>query len=97
MTKAFTPSAPTVTLSVTTTSSGASGISSELPTLELNNAGASTAFVRWGVGAQTATTADYPILPGHCKLVNTGVATHVAAITATGTTTLYCTPGVGDV
>ncbi len=95
---AFTPANVTVSVSASGTSAVASGtVSAELPTLEINNAGTATAFVRWGVGPPTAVVTDYPILPGHCKRVNKGTATNIAAITAGASTLLYFTPGAGNV
>lgn len=93
--QAFTP-ASTVTLSASTTSATAGGLRADNPTMEINNAGLVPVFVRWGTGAQTAVVTDYPVLPGHCKLVNKGTATDVAVITGSGTATVYFTAGAGN-
>lgn len=93
----FTP-ATTVSASATTSSAAGSGtLNAANTTMEINNAGTVTVFVRWGTGAQTATTSDYPVQAGHCKLVNKGQATNVAAITASGSATVYFTDGNGDI
>lgn len=86
-----------VTLSATTTSAGAA-----LPspngslvgaTLLITNAGTETAFVRMGVGAQTALTSDLPIRAASSLMVPRGQATHVAAIVGTTSATVFVTVG----
>ena len=86
-----------VTLAATTTSAGAA-----LPTptgtlnasaLFITNAGAEAAFVRIGVGAQTALTSDLPIRAGSSMLIPRGRATHVAAIVATTGATVFVSLG----
>lgn len=59
------------------------------------NAGTGTAFLRFGKGATTATVTDMPILSGATETFTKGDSTTVAAITATGTATLYFTNGEG--
>ncbi len=93
---AFTP-AQTISLTASAASSGASFVSGGNPTMEINNAGTVPVFIRFGVGAQTAVATDYPVLPGHCKLVNKANATHVAAICPAGSAVVYFTDGSGDV
>jgi len=64
--------------------------------LEIQNPGDAIAFVRWGSGTPTAVVTDYPVLPGQSKIVTVDQpTTGVAAITASGTATLYVTYGVG--
>ena len=61
------------------------------------NAGPNTAFIRWGVGAQTALTTDMPVLAGTVELFTKSEDTDtVAAICASAqTATLYVTCGEG--
>lgn len=61
------------------------------------NAGTETAFIAWGQGsAATATTSSLPVLGGVTEIfeVPAGV-THLSAIAAANTTTIYATPGQG--
>ena len=91
---AFAPG-PTVSVSCSTTSaSGTIGIGST--SMRLANIGSAPIFVRWGTGTQTAVTTDFPVLPNTAILVSkpADVVT-VAAITASGTGTLYITTGEG--
>lgn len=85
-------SATTSSSSVTLTEPGITGCSA----LHVYNSGTGAVFVRWGVGAQTATTADMPIPPGGTRIFNKDVADTVAAITASGTATVYVMPGQGS-
>lgn len=81
-----------------TTSTAEITISGSPQQLVLTNTGTVVCFVRWGVGTQTAVaTTDLPILPGSASVVSCpGSTTNVAAITASGSTTLYVTPGNGE-
>lgn len=90
----FTPIS-TVSISAGGTS-GAVAIDPSATTLELNNTGTDIVFVRWATVSPTAVVTDYPVLPGHCKVVhcNTGNA-FLAAITGGGTSLLYVTSGHG--
>lgn len=58
------------------------------------NSGASTVFIKEGDGTVTATTSDLPIPAGAVEVLSFG-STYIAAITATGTCTIYFTPGDG--
>ena len=94
----FTPS-QTQSISVTSSSGSATFTAAGINTTQLRiaNTGLKTAFVTWGVGAQTATTSMMPILPNTIELFNKGVADTVAAICAgSDTTTLYVTAGEGS-
>lgn len=97
----FSPLGPTVSIAVTTTSGSAllgvpdtkAGCSIRVASA----AGGQIAFIRFGSGAPTAVATDMPILPGTVEIFTVGPAiTHVAAITATATATLYFTPGQGE-
>lgn len=88
------PSA-TITLAVSATSASATIFAGD-EQVEVNNATASTVFCRWGVGAQTATAADYPVLAGHCKTLTIGSGNNTfAAICPGGAGAFYVTPGEG--
>lgn len=106
----FTPVGATVTVSATTSSSdealpatavGSSttnaGTIGGADVLRFYNAGTAIAFVRWGVGAQTAVTTDMPVAPGTIEVFSKAYeADTVAAITAAGTATVYVTAGRGQ-
>lgn len=67
------------------------------PNIRIYNAGPNAAFVRWGVGAQTASiTADVPIAAGMTESFFKGQADTFSAICAASqTATVYLTPGLG--
>ncbi len=94
--------AATVNLSATTSSSRvqvltASYGSSSEPVVRLYNAGSVVVFVAFGDSTVTAsTTANMPIAPGSVEAFTVSpTQTHVAGITASGSATLYATPGAG--
>lgn len=99
----FTPLSPTANLSVSTSSSRVA--KTALPTnsggatheLRLVNTGSVVVFVEFGDSAVTAAVATgMPILPGTVESFQLNAAqTHIAAITASGTATLYATTGLG--
>lgn len=66
--------------------------------MRIVNAGPNTAFIRFGVGAQTAVAGDMPILAGAIELfTKAGDVDTVAAICAsTQTATVYVTCGEGS-
>jgi hypothetical protein len=65
------------------------------PEVYIFNDGAVTAFVRWGVGAQTATSADYPIPANAVRVLYKHNADTVAALTASGTSNVRVITGFG--
>lgn len=87
----------TVTLAVTTTTGAVALGAGVGSVVEVQNTGTSLMFVKIGRSTVTATTADYPVQPGHSKMVTRApnVDTHIAAITGTSTATLYATVGEG--
>ena len=91
------PLMPFATATLTATTSSSSGaIPPRAETLEIQNAGDAVVFVRWGLGAQTAVTSDYPVLPGQSKVVTCGTGNDtVAVIAASGSNTVYVTGGEG--
>lgn len=106
----FRPSQGTTkTLSVTSTSASVTLDSKDVSSASSNagtigghsvmrvyNAGTQVAFARWGTGAQTATTADMPLIPGVVELFSKAWADDTfAAITSTSTATVYVTCGEG--
>lgn len=61
----------------------------------LYNAVTTTAFLRFGTGPLVATTADMPLPPGAVEIQTVPPGSVMAAITATGTATVYATAGEG--
>lgn len=86
----------TATLSATSTSASVS-VSTESGRVEVQNGGASVVFIRIGTGTQTAVTTDYPVLPGHSKVISKPYgADTLAGICLSGqSSTLYVTSGAG--
>ena len=65
-------------------------------TVRIHNGGSVTAFIQFGNSAAVeATTSHMPIPPNGVEVFSVGDATHVAAVTASGTTTVYLTTGYG--
>lgn len=93
----FTPFSPSATVSLATTNStGNVALSGVGSTLEIQNAGAVTVFVKLGAAGATAAITDYPVLGGMSKVVGIGDSiTTAAAITGTGTATVYFSRGEG--
>ena len=72
-------------------------IAGNSPNVRIYNAGPNAAFVRWGVGAQTAVATDMPIAAGEIEVFYKGQADTFAAIcAATETAKVYFTPGTGE-
>lgn len=97
---AFTPTGATVAVSATTVTSNAAlsaGNTTNGFDLRVHNAGSALAFVAFGASsAITATTASMPVPAGAVEVFSCGSQiTHMAAITASGTATVYATPGQG--
>lgn len=101
--KPFTP-VDDATASIAATTSSANAALKQQPTggcqLRLYNAGASTVFWALGNAAVAAALTDIPLPSGAIEVVTlangtSGPATHIAAITQTGTATLYATTGQG--
>ncbi len=88
----------TVNLAVTTSTGSVAltGVGSG-GTVRLLNTGTTIMFVNFGTSAVTATTAaGMPLQPGIPEAFAVGSSiTHVAAITASGSGTLYATTGLG--
>lgn len=95
MTKVFEPNAST-SLAVSTTSAEVTTLTATDNIVRLYNATSVTVFVRWGTTAQTAVTTDMAIAPGTVEVFSKNNATRLAAITASGSGTLYITTGIGE-
>jgi len=97
--RAFKPAVGgTVSLAVTTTSASVAMllVPDSEHQVRLYNAGSATVFVNRGGSGVTATTSNMPLPAGAVEVLTyTGSATHLAAITASGTATLYATVGEG--
>jgi hypothetical protein len=84
----------TATLSASTSSSN-TAFASNGPTALICNSGSVTAFINFGNASVTAATSGAPILAGGCQAFNVGGSGYIAAITGTGSATLYATTGTG--
>lgn len=91
----FTP-AGTATLAVTSTT-GSVILSGAGSSVEVQNTGLVMMFIKLGSSTVTAATTDYPVPAGQSKVIgrNPNTDLYIAAITASGTTTLYATTGEG--
>lgn len=95
----FRASGPTLSISATTTSAGSTwsqAVASNSPVVRIVNSGTPVVFVRTGKGSQTATATDVAIAPGGTAFLFKNNDDGIAAICATGTATVYATPGYGD-
>jgi hypothetical protein len=98
MANAFKPTRPSVSISATTTSARAAlnrdNVSGQV---RIYNAGTATAFVTFGDSSVTALATDMPVPSGMVEVVSVeaGSGLHAAAITASGTATVYFTMGSG--
>jgi hypothetical protein len=89
-------SATTTSASTTFTAGTPAGTNTVQATdLMIYNSGAVPGFCRWGVGAQTAVTADVPIPPGTVQVFFKGTSDTVACVLGSGTATIYVMPGNG--
>jgi len=89
----FTPGSST-SISATNSSSSAS-LNANNNIVLLQNDGGVTVFFKFGLGSATATTSDTPLLANAIATFSKGVNDTIAAITASGTTTLRITNGEG--
>jgi len=93
---AFRASGSTVTLAATATS-GRVAIQTAQTSSNVriyNSSTTATVFVQCGNATVVATTtAGMPVAPGTVEIIN--CSTHLAGITASGTASLYLTPGSG--
>lgn len=85
----------TVSISASTSSANTTVSNTSANQLVITNSGTALVFVN--VGSATATTSDLPILPGAAIVISRQQEdVTVSAITASGTTTVYITPGYGE-
>jgi streptogramin lyase len=93
----FNPAYGTGATVAPTASSASSTINSNTPAVVVTNLSDTIiSYVRIGQGAQTATTADYPVLPGtQVSLSKARDDNTVAYITASGTGSLHIITGRG--
>jgi hypothetical protein len=91
---AFRRAGATIAISATTTTA-ASAITAEATNVRVTNMGSVATHVAFGNATLSATTADLVIGPNESTVLFKGNASYVAARTATGTATLYVTPGEG--
>lgn len=89
----LTPVGVTQSISATTASSSITLNASPGNTVLIQNTGSNTAYIK---GGATATTADLPLQPGWAILLNYPPGQVVSAITASSTTTLLVTKGLGN-
>jgi hypothetical protein len=92
----FQPGGPTVTLAVTATTAKVQvQPSGNNKSIRVFNSGTVPVFIACGDSAITATTAaGMPIAPGTVEIIGCTV-THIAGIAASGTASVYLTPGNG--
>jgi hypothetical protein len=88
----FRANGATATLSATTTSSSAA-ILADATSVRVVNLGTVATHLAFGGSAVAATTADLVLGPNESATLFKGAAAYVAARTATGTATVYVTPG----
>lgn len=86
------------TISATNSSSSVTVSANSGNNIVVRNLGTATVFIRWGYGAQTAVTTDFPLIAGEGinLRIDSTKATTVAAITASSTATVYVSPGSGE-
>lgn len=89
----FAPNGSTATLAVTT-STGRVALPAGTVVL-VSNTGSTTAFAKLGSGSVTAATTDIPIFGNSTIAMTVGANVDLAAITASGTTTLNLQGGTG--
>ena len=74
-----------------------SSVSASIPTgttaLRIYNSGPSPVFIRWGTGAQTATTNDLPLASGATETFGKASANDTVAAISIGMATVYITSG----
>lgn len=90
----------TNTVSVTTSASAAALVPQATGTswqIELQNTGTQAAYCAFGGSTIAATTSSYPVQPGVDKVVTVDLdRKYISCITASSTTTVYVTGGVGN-
>ena len=67
---------------------GAGIAASQVSIVRIYNQGPNTAFVRWGVGAQTAILTDLPLPSGDIETFDKGIADTFASICSAGSSAI---------
>lgn len=80
---------------VASTTSATAAMDANALVVRVYNSGSVTAFIRFGRTTATATTSDMPLPPGAVETFSKGSYDVLAAITASGTATVYVTSGEG--
>lgn len=109
--RCFNPTGKTIVVAGATTAPSGVQAPSDVSTttqFRLHNAGTVTAFIAFGVDASTAQTNaviptgtganskySFPLPPGFAEVFSAPNATFWSAITASGTASIYITPGSG--
>lgn len=95
MLKTFMPNGQDTATIAATVASARVALDPTSNAVRIVNAGAADAFLHFGDVNVTADTVKMPIKAGATETITKGANTHVAAICASGTTTLYFTSGEG--
>lgn len=97
MDRNFTPSG-TVSIAATTSTGNVALSASPLNRKDVvvHNAGTTLGFVKFGGSSVTAAVTDFPVPAATQIRIHAGDNTHVAAIMASGTATIYFTSGFGS-
>jgi hypothetical protein len=88
-------SAASGVIAATTTSASRALVATDRD-MRVYNAGTTIAFIRWGIGAQTAVATDVAVPPGTVHTFNKGNADTVAVIMASATANIYVSTGFGS-
>ena len=94
-TAALSVSSVTASAAITLPSEGGVAATPGARTCRVFNATAVTVFIQFGDSTVVATTAKMPVPTGAVEVFSIGGATYIAGITASGTGTVYATPGYG--
>lgn len=91
--QAFKQTGATVTINANTTSANTAIVPGSGEKARVVNAGTTAVFVKFGTSAPTATAADIAVGAGESVELYIGRAVFVAVVAASGTPTVYITPG----
>ena len=91
----FMPRRGTNQVTTPAASSASVSVDADAKSVRLVNAGANICFVRIGTGAQTATTADTPVLPNSALILQKQMGDDTLAHISASGTTLHVQTGEG--
>lgn len=91
----FMPRRGTNQVTTPAASSASVSVDADAKSVRLVNAGANICFVRIGTGAQTATTADTPVLPNSALVLQKQMGDNTLAHISASGTTLHVQTGEG--